>query len=73
MKLKSSLIVLGSKAHDSPRSSIQILTAFFASLIFVHKSDRISGGLGGFHCSSIGSIVIGDVGCGDSVDGVDEK
>ena len=27
----------------------------------------ISGELGGFHCSSIGSIVIGDVGCGDSV------
>ena len=28
----------------------------------------ISGELGGFHCSSIGSIVIGDVGCGDSVE-----
>ena len=68
MKLKSSLIVLGSKAHDSPRSSIQILTAFFASLKFIHESDMISGELGGFHCSSIGSIVIGDVGCGDSVE-----
>ena len=54
--------------HDSPRSSIQILIAFFASLIFIHKSDMISGELGGFHCSSIGSIVIGDVGCGDSVE-----
>jgi hypothetical protein len=28
----------------------------------------ISGELGGVHCSSIGSIVIGDVGCGDSVE-----
>ena len=28
----------------------------------------ISGELGGFHCSSIGSIVIGDIGCGDSVE-----
>jgi hypothetical protein len=27
----------------------------------------ISGELGGVHCSSISSIVIGDVGCGDSV------
>jgi hypothetical protein len=27
----------------------------------------ISGELGGVHCSLIGSIVIGDVGCGDSV------
>jgi hypothetical protein len=44
--------------HDSPRSSIQILIAFFASLIFIHESDIISGELGGFHCSSIGSIVI---------------
>jgi hypothetical protein len=34
------------------------LTAFFASVIFVHESDRISGGLGGFHCSSIDSIVL---------------
>jgi hypothetical protein len=37
----------------------------------------ISGQLGGFHCSSIGSIVISDIGCGDSVEekvsGVDEK
>jgi hypothetical protein len=44
------------------------LIAFFASLIFIHKSDMISGELGGFHCSSIGSIVIGDVGCGDNVE-----
>jgi hypothetical protein len=47
------------------------LIAFFASLILIHESDMISGEPGGFHCSSIGSIVIGDVGCGDSVDGVD--
>jgi hypothetical protein len=40
-----------------PRSSIQILIAFFASVVFVHESDIISGGPGGFHCSSIGSIV----------------
>jgi hypothetical protein len=44
------------------------LIAFFASLIFIYKSDMILGELGGFHCSSIGSIVIGDVGCSDSVD-----
>ena len=57
--------------HDSPRSSIQILIAFFASLIFIHKSDIISGELGGFHCSSIGSIIKGgDVGYND---GVEEK
>jgi hypothetical protein len=53
------------------------LTAFFASLIFVHESDRISGGLGGFHCSSIDSIVkvvivgVDSVDSVDSVDGVD--
>jgi hypothetical protein len=28
----------------------------------------ISGELGGFHCSSISSIAIGDVSCGDSVE-----
>jgi hypothetical protein len=37
----------------------------------------ILGELGGFHCSSISSIMISDVGCDDSVegksDGVDEK
>jgi hypothetical protein len=33
------------------------LIAFFASVAFVHESDIISGGPGGFHCSSIGSIV----------------
>jgi hypothetical protein len=47
------------------------LTAFFASLIFIHESDKISGELGGSHCSSIDSIVIGDVGCSDGVDSVD--
>jgi hypothetical protein len=47
------------------------LTAFFASVISVHESDRISGGLGGFHCSSIGSIIKGgDVSCSE---GVEEK
>jgi hypothetical protein len=44
------------------------LTAFFASVIFIHESDIISGGLRGFHCSSIGSIVIGDVVYSDSVE-----
>jgi hypothetical protein len=33
------------------------LTAFFASARFIHESDKISGELGGFHCSSIESIV----------------
>jgi hypothetical protein len=28
------------------------------SLIFIHESDTILGGLGGFHCSLIGSIVV---------------
>jgi len=42
-------------------------------MIFIHESDRISGGLGGFHCSSIDSIVnVVIVGVG-SVDGVDGK
>ena len=35
------------------------MTAFFVSVISVHESDRISGGLGGFHYSSIGSIIKG--------------
>lgn len=56
MNLKSSLIVL-SRRQDSPRSSIQILTAFFASAIFIRESDTILGELGGFHCSSLESIV----------------
>ena len=57
--------------HDSPRSSIQILTAFFASAIFIHELERISAELGGFHCSSIGSIIKGvDVRCSG---GVEEK
>jgi hypothetical protein len=46
------------------------LTAFSVSLIFIYKSDIISGELGGFHCSSIGSIIKGNVGCSD---GVEEK
>jgi hypothetical protein len=33
------------------------LIAFFASIAFVHESDIISGGPGGFYCSSIGSII----------------
>ena len=55
--------------QDTPRSSIQILTAFFASVIFIQESDVILGGLGAFHCSSIDSISrVVNVGCSDGVE-----
>ena len=34
------------------------MTAFFISVIVVYESDKISGGLGEFYCSSIDSIVL---------------
>ena len=45
-------------AQDSPWLSNQVLTAFFVSAIFIYELDVISGELGGFYCSSIGSIII---------------
>jgi hypothetical protein len=60
VKLKSSLVIV---IRRSPR--------FLASLIFVHESDRILGGLGGFHCSSIDSILKVVIVGVDSVNGVD--
>jgi hypothetical protein len=59
VELKTSLVVIrGGGAQDSARSSIQVLTAFFVSVISIYESDVISGGRGQFHCSSIDSIVI---------------
>jgi hypothetical protein len=60
MELKSSLVVLITVegAQDSPRSSIQVLAAFFALVISIHELESTSIELGGFHCSSIDSIVL---------------
>jgi hypothetical protein len=34
------------------------LTAFFESVISIHELDRISVEVGGFHCSSIDSMLV---------------
>jgi hypothetical protein len=57
MELEFSLIILSNTAQDSPRSRIQILTAFLASAISIHELVRISGDVGAVHCSSIDSMV----------------
>lgn len=40
-----------------PLSSIRILIPLFAAAISIHDSDEISVEVGGFHCSSIDSIL----------------